>query len=294
MKNNALVTVGIPTHNRAAGLERTLQSIKSQTYSDLEIVVSDNASPDKRVRKVIEQAASEDARIRHFTQKENIGAADNFLFVLRQAKGKFFMWAADDDEWHPSFIEELLDPLLRSPSLGLSFCDFDVRYSDGSPCKDYGSFIDAFDEFTDKKATERVSRYALQAPERGKANIVYSLYRIEALDYTHAERYFHSKAWGADMLFVCDILSRWDFHITNKKLYSVSLLAPQAGPELAEPAHTSQHSRRAAKRKLAAGYLHHGSAYIVILAQTNGSNPLLMLKFASRLIPRIWTLVKTI
>jgi glycosyltransferase involved in cell wall biosynthesis len=294
MKNNALVTVGIPTYNRVIGLERTLQSIKSQTYSNLEIVVSDNASPDKRVRKVIEQAASMDARIRHFTQKENIGAADNFLFVLRQAKGDFFMWAADDDEWHPSFIEELLTPLLRSPLYGLSFCDFHVLFSDGSPCKDYGSFTEAFNEFADRKATERVFHYALQDPKRGKANIIYGLYRMEALDPTRAKHYFHSKAWGTDMLFVCDILSRWGFHLTQKKLYSVGISRPQDAPALPEAEDKAKNSRRLARLKLAAGYLHHGISCIEILAKTNGSNPLTMLRFVADLIPRIWILAKTV
>ena len=100
-----LVTVGIPTYNRPEGLERTLQQITNQTYKNLEIIVSNNASEDHRVQEVINRYQSVDSRIISFLQKENIGLIANFKFVLKNASGDFFMWAADDDEWHPSFIE---------------------------------------------------------------------------------------------------------------------------------------------------------------------------------------------
>jgi len=100
-----LVTVGIPTYNRPEGLERTLQQITNQTYKNLEIIVSNNASEDHRVQEVINRYQSVDSRIISFLQKKNIGIDKNFKFVLQKASADFFMWAADDDEWHTSFIE---------------------------------------------------------------------------------------------------------------------------------------------------------------------------------------------
>lgn len=293
MTEKPLVTVGIPTYNRARGLEHTLQSIGLQSYSNLEIVVSDNASPDKKVGEIISQAARIDKRIKHFTQPANIGASENFLFVLRQASGSFFMWAADDDQWHPTFIEKLLHPLLSNPCCGLSFCDFNVCYSDGSPCEDYGSFSEAFSHFTHGGAPQRVIHYALQAPERGKANIVYSLFRMDALDYSSAERFFHSKAWGGDMLFVCDILSRWSFSLADDKLYTVGISSPQIDQHLPHAEYAGQNRGSTAKLRLAAGHLRYGFAYIQILAKTRGSNPIIMLRFIIRLIPLLWAFVKT-
>lgn len=100
-----LVSVGIPTFNRPSGLRRTLQQICDQTYKNIEIIVSDNASPDPATRAVVEEFAARDHRIKSFQQSKNIGANENFRFVLRQASGEYFMWAADDDEWSPTFIE---------------------------------------------------------------------------------------------------------------------------------------------------------------------------------------------
>ena len=52
-KRNPLVTVGIPTYNRPAGLERTLECIRQQSYTNLEIIVSDNCSTDVNVLPIL-------------------------------------------------------------------------------------------------------------------------------------------------------------------------------------------------------------------------------------------------
>ena len=89
-----LVSVGIPTYNRPEGLRRTLECITGQTYRNLEIIISDNCSPDPAVEQVTRSFMAQDARIQYFRQPENKGAAFNFKFVLEQATGEYFMWAA--------------------------------------------------------------------------------------------------------------------------------------------------------------------------------------------------------
>ena len=100
-----LVTVGIPTYNRAKGLERTLRCIQQQTYTNIEIIVSDNASSDADVLSLLQKAAAADSRIKFFVQEKNISIVPNFQFLLDQANGKYFLWAADDDQWDANFIE---------------------------------------------------------------------------------------------------------------------------------------------------------------------------------------------
>jgi glycosyltransferase involved in cell wall biosynthesis len=102
----ALVSVGIPTYNRAEGLRRTLQCITAQTYANLEILVSDNCSPAPETERVTREFMASDPRIRYVRQPEGLGVSGNFRFVLKQAGGEFFMWAADDDEWDPDFVRQ--------------------------------------------------------------------------------------------------------------------------------------------------------------------------------------------
>jgi len=284
MNQTPLVTVGMPTYNRPQELERSLAMIRSQSYQNLDIVVSDNASPDPRVARLVLAKSEQDPRIRYFRQDSNIGPSANFVFVLREAKGSFFMWAADDDEWHPSFIEKLLQALLRNSSCGLAFCDFDVRYPDGTACLSYGSFYQAYEDFLRDTGPDRVSTYALQAPERGKANLIYGLFRREALIDDSVDSYFHSKAWGADMLFVCDVLSRWSFSLVPDKLYSVGIPFPAPVPTVVDQAVPIIHRPRR-QWGLAMSHLQYFATYFRIMVRAPGSSPSLIVKFLYRLLP---------
>ncbi len=94
-----LISVGVPAYNRPGGLERILTNITRQSYRNLEIIVSDNCSPGNRLKKTVERFREKDSRIKYFRQNKNIGACNNFKFVLEKASGDYFLWAADDDEW---------------------------------------------------------------------------------------------------------------------------------------------------------------------------------------------------
>jgi glycosyltransferase involved in cell wall biosynthesis len=100
-----LVSVGIPTYNRPEGLRRTLNCITAQTYRNLEIIVSDNCSPSLEPARIAREFAGRDGRIVFHRQDPSLGMLGNFRFVLDRARGPLFMWAADDDEWAPRFIE---------------------------------------------------------------------------------------------------------------------------------------------------------------------------------------------
>jgi len=110
-KRNPLVTVGIPTFNRPAGLERTLECIRQQSYTNLEIIVSDNCSTDANVLPILNKHAAADSRLRVYVQEKNISIVPNFEFLLSQASGDYFMWAADDDFWDSNFIEVCVNGL---------------------------------------------------------------------------------------------------------------------------------------------------------------------------------------
>ncbi len=106
-----LVSVGIPTYNRPAGLRRTLDCITRQTYRNLEIIVSDNGSPTDEPAAIVREMQQRDGRVRFFRQSPAVTVHDNFRFVLSQAHGEFYFWAADDDEWSAEFVELCLPHL---------------------------------------------------------------------------------------------------------------------------------------------------------------------------------------
>lgn len=109
-KHLPLVTVGIPTYNRSRILPRAIKSILNQTYKNIEIIISDNCSTDKTAS-ICKSYANSNKHIRYFHQSSNYGYLFNYLFVLRLAKGKYFMWASDDDFRNPTYIKDVVDLL---------------------------------------------------------------------------------------------------------------------------------------------------------------------------------------
>ena len=124
--NMPLVTVGIPTYNRAKGLERTLQCIMQQTYDNLEIIISDNCSTDPDVLSLLNKYAGQDSRIKFFVQEQNITLVPNFQFLLDKATGEYFMWAADDDQWDLNFIEVCVKGMLGDEDIILCMTDLKI------------------------------------------------------------------------------------------------------------------------------------------------------------------------
>lgn len=101
-----LVTIAISTYNRADGyLREALESALAQTWADLEVVVSDNASTDG-TRAYLEGIA--DPRLRVVRQPENLGANGNFNACLEAARGEWFLLLHDDDRLDPDMVEACL------------------------------------------------------------------------------------------------------------------------------------------------------------------------------------------
>lgn len=113
-----LVTIGIPTYNRAVLVGRAVDSTLAQDYPQLEIVVSDNASTDGTAEACRERAAR-DPRLRYVRQPHNIGATRNFEEVLRLASGEYFMWLGDDDWIDPDYVRLCLGALVDEAGTAL-------------------------------------------------------------------------------------------------------------------------------------------------------------------------------
>lgn len=75
-----------------------------QTYRNIELIISDNASTDA-THAVCTELAARDSRVRYSRNDANIGAAKNYNHVFALARGKYFKWAAHDDVLAPSFVE---------------------------------------------------------------------------------------------------------------------------------------------------------------------------------------------
>lgn len=124
------VSIGMPVFNGEKYLKRAINSLLNQSYKNFELIISDNASTDNTWT-IVSQYAKKDLRIRLFRQKENIGINPNFMFVLQRAKGRYFFWAACDDQWEPSFISRLKSALDENSQFGVAMSSIERVYENG-------------------------------------------------------------------------------------------------------------------------------------------------------------------
>lgn len=106
----ARVSIGLPVWNGEAYLERALDSILSQTFTDFEVLVSDNASTDA-TPEISRKYSRLDSRIRYVRQEENIGASANFNYVFHNTSGAYFRWASHDDMIAPEYLAACVERL---------------------------------------------------------------------------------------------------------------------------------------------------------------------------------------
>ena len=118
---NTLISIGLPVYNGADTVERALASLVDQKYSNVQIIISDNASTDNTLE-ICERFANIDSRITIIKKSSNEGALENFKTVLKAADGEFFMWAAADDCWDENFVVRLLPILQADPECGVAMC----------------------------------------------------------------------------------------------------------------------------------------------------------------------------
>lgn len=173
---DTLVSIGVPAFNRPHSLARTLRGLLAQTWSNIEIILSDNASTDPAVADVAREFCRQDSRIRYFRQSQNIGPSKNFFFVAKQSRAPFFMWAADDDYIEPWFVERALQKLWHDPALMLVTSEAQYITPEG----DLLEFLPEGEAFRRPLSKEPVDRLRHML-KYNFGNLVYGLFRKEAL-----------------------------------------------------------------------------------------------------------------
>ncbi|HZS33541.1 MAG TPA: glycosyltransferase family 2 protein [Methylomirabilota bacterium] len=114
------VSIGVPVYNGAAFLARTLEALLAQSWSDFEIIVSDNGSTDE-TEAIGRAFAALDSRVRYRRNPVNLGLAANYNGLVRSASGEFFKWATADDVCRPEFVRACVTALLESPAAVLAY-----------------------------------------------------------------------------------------------------------------------------------------------------------------------------
>jgi glycosyltransferase involved in cell wall biosynthesis len=115
------VSIGMPVYNGESYIGEAIDSILAQTYTDFELIISDNGSSDA-TQQICTMYAAMDDRIRYVRNESNRGASWNFRRVFDLARGEYFKWMAHDDVCDNRFLELCVKSLDGMPDVILCSC----------------------------------------------------------------------------------------------------------------------------------------------------------------------------
>lgn len=192
-----LVSIGVPVYNGENYLRQAIESLLCQSHENIEVIISDNASTDETGR-ICKEFTRKDRRVSCFQHSANKGAIWNFNFVLQQAHGEYFMWAAHDDLWDKDWVSTLLRNY--TDKTAISFGHVVNIDEAGTIIRTYHRY-----EFAGLRSL-RLIRFYLAEDTYGKPNLIYGLYRTAMLTQLGFREYGKS-LYGQDMQFIFSCLS---------------------------------------------------------------------------------------
>jgi len=200
------LTVGLPVYNGENYLEKSIEALLSQSYSDFELVISDNASTDGTAD-ICRRFEKEDSRIRYIRQPRNIGASPNHNFLIHEARGELFKAASHDDLYHPDLLKLCVAALDEDPDAVLAHSWSAVINSAGD---------------IEEKVDYPVSTFSPRAPERFRSMLFDGwgdddggVTRLEVLRRTSLHGSYHF----ADRTFTVELALHGPFRIVPEHLY---------------------------------------------------------------------------
>ena len=140
-KNSALpkVSVIIPNYNHARYLPQRIESVLNQTFTDFEVLILDDCSPDNS-QEVINAYATRDTRISvHLNEKNSGSTFAQWNKGVDLAKGEYIWIAESDDYCEPTLLERLVPLLDANPNVGIAFAQSAI-------VDENGKLINSFNE----------------------------------------------------------------------------------------------------------------------------------------------------
>jgi glycosyltransferase involved in cell wall biosynthesis len=200
------LTLGLPVYNGERYLAASMDALLAQTFTDFELIISDNGSTDGTAA-VARRYESVDPRVRYVRHPRNLGSSVNHNFVIEHARGEFFKWVSDDDLYAPDLLQRCIDALDSRPEVVLAHA--------------WTAFIDEEGQITEKvdyplttDVPDAVQRFRSVLYTDGGDDI-YGVIRTSVLRQVAPYGSYH---WS-DRTFVAELALRGPFHNTPEFLY---------------------------------------------------------------------------
>ena len=219
------VSIGVPVHNGEAYLAEAIESLLAQTFSDFEIVISDNASTDGTPA-ICEAYQNKDPRIRYFRSDRNMGAAWNHNRVVQLSSAPLLKWAASDDLHDPIFLERCVEVLDRDPGVVLSHTY--VRMIDGKGASlqydgHRGCYVDSAGGAVPVPDRNHIAE-AAEPEVRFRDVLTHAWWCMQCFGVMRREAFLktsgHGSYWGADKVFLAEMALQGRFRQVPEPLFA--------------------------------------------------------------------------
>jgi len=170
------VSIGLPVRNGARYLGEAVDSLLRQSYTDFELIISDNAATDQ-TEAICRDYAGKDSRVRYYRNSQDVGLAINYNSLFMRARGKYFKWAAADDVHEPDYLTRCLDVLEHDPAVVLAYGKARFIDENGGP-------LDNTDPGFDLRSDTAVERFRYVIYATHWVNAIFGLIRTKSLANT--------------------------------------------------------------------------------------------------------------
>ncbi len=197
IQNQSLVSIGLPVYNEIKWIRRALDSWLAQDYSNLELIVADNASTDGTAE-ICREYSARDVRIRLIENPHNIGPIRNHKLVFELSRGRYFIWAGGHDHAHPAFISKTVSVLNENDTVAMCTVRSEFRDENDVCWRTTAGGLD----LRGLPPQERFKNLLAHVTTGGgTANIFYALYRRDVLSSVMDFK----KTIGSDVILLSQI-----------------------------------------------------------------------------------------
>jgi glycosyltransferase involved in cell wall biosynthesis len=131
----------LPAYQAADFIERTLDALAAQTWSNFEVLASVDVCTDETAA-IIRRRAERDSRFRVIEQTERHGWVGNVNFLINEAVGDYFFFAFHDDTPQPDYVRLCVEKLASDPDAVLAYTDMLTTYVNGDTAEHCFPLID--------------------------------------------------------------------------------------------------------------------------------------------------------
>lgn len=204
------VSIGMPVYNGEDFLRVACDAILAQTFSDFELIISDNGSTDA-TEAICREYAARDARVRYYRSATNRGGVWNRNRVFALATGDYFMWHDHDDAITPTLIERCVAVLDARPEVVNCYANTVIIDEHGSPIRRYT-------EGAARRTTSayaRLRHYIRHDRDCPLCSIYFGLLRRSVL----AQTTLFQPYIDAEMSLMSELALRGQFHEISEHLF---------------------------------------------------------------------------